>query len=48
MGFPKLELEGNKKPEEYLTESARNNYAKMFGNDDADGEVKKGWNTSWK
>ena len=46
--FPKLELEGNKKPEEYLTESARNNYAKMFGNDDADGEVKKGWNTSWK
>lgn len=39
--FPKLELEGNKKPEEYLAESARNNYAKMFGNDDAGGEVKQ-------
>ncbi len=39
--FPKLELEGNKKPEEYLIESARNNYLKIFGNDDSDGEVKK-------
>ena len=39
--FPKLELEGNKKPEEYLTESARQNYLKIFGNDDAGGEVKK-------
>src|SRR3989338_4841860 len=39
--FPKLELEGNKNPEEFLTESARQNYSKIFGNDDADGEVKK-------
>ena len=39
--FPKLELEGNKKPEEYLAESARQNYLKIFGNDDANGEVKK-------
>ena len=39
--FPKLELEGNKKPEEYLTESARQNYLKIFGNDDAGGEVKR-------
>ena len=46
--FPKLELEGNKKPEEYLTESARQNYLKIFGNDDAGGEVKKDWNMSWK
>ena len=46
--FPKLELEGNKKPEEYLAENARQNYLKIFGNDDANGEVKKDWNTSWK
>ena len=39
--FPKLKLEENKKPEEYLAESARNNYSKMFGANDADGEVKK-------
>jgi len=39
--FPKLELEGNKKPEEYLAENARLNYLKIFGNDDASGEVKK-------
>jgi len=39
--FPKLELEGNKKPEEYLAESARLNYLKIFGADDASGEVKK-------
>jgi len=39
--FPRLELEGNKKPEEYLIESARYNYSKIFGADDADGEVKK-------
>ena len=46
--FPKLELEDNKKPEEHLIENARKNYLKIFGADDADGEVKKGWNTSWK
>lgn len=39
--FPKLELEGDKKPEEYLTESARKNYSKMFGDDDTNGEVKQ-------
>ena len=39
--FPKLELEGNKKPEEYLIENARHNYSKIFGADDAGGEVKK-------
>lgn len=39
--FPKLELEGNKKPEEYLAESARSNYSKIFGDNDADGEVKQ-------
>jgi len=39
--FPKLELEGNKKPEEFLAESARFNYLKIFGADDANGEIKK-------
>ena len=39
--FPKLELEGNKNPEEYLIESARHNYSNIFGANDADGEVKK-------
>ena len=39
--FPKLELEGNKKPEEYLAESARRNYSKIFGDNDANGEVKQ-------
>ena len=39
--FPKLELEENKKPEESLVESARFNYSKIFGADDANGEVKK-------
>ena len=45
--FPKLELEENKNRKNIWLK-ARNNYAKMFGNDDANGEVKKGWNTSWK
>ena len=39
--FPKLELEGNQKPEEYLIEQARKNYLKMFGDNDTDGEMKK-------
>ena len=39
--FPRLELEENKKPEEFLVESARNNYSKMFDVNDADGEIKK-------
>src|SRR3989339_474977 len=39
--FPKLDIEGNKKPEEFLIESARQNYLKIFGADDTDGEVKK-------
>lgn len=39
--FPKLELEANKKPEECLIEDARKNYSKMFGTNDADGEIKK-------
>lgn len=39
--FPKLELEGNKKPEEHLTETARKNYLKIFGANDANEEIKK-------
>ena len=39
--FPKLELEGNQKPEEYLIANARRNYLKMFGDNDTDGEMKK-------
>ena len=39
--FPKLDLEGNQKPEEFLIDNARKNYLKMFGNNDADGEMKK-------
>ncbi|NUQ57259.1 MAG: DNA polymerase III subunit alpha [Candidatus Paceibacter sp.] len=39
--FPKLDLGEGKKPEEYITETAQKNYAKLFEAEDANGEIKK-------
>ena len=39
--FPKLELEQNKKAEEYIAELAQKNYQKIFGAGDQNGDIKK-------
>ena len=45
--FPKLELKETK-PEEYLTESARNNDAQNVRQRRRRRRSQRGWNTSWK